>query len=115
MDLTHATHPPGAPRPCDSGPDMNEALHRVIIRRGIAEEFLDQVARQLAAHEPTAPLTTQGWTRALLHAANRVLNRYPRDVADAAADRALITAPPIRHDISRGEYALILRRSAKGL
>lgn len=116
VDRTSATLTPGAPRPGDSGPDMDEALRRARSAtpdqvRAVLLDTADQLtADQLTADDPADTITPTVWTAEVRDAA---AGRYGDGPTGQAVKLRLFTvAPSPRRFETRGEFALRIRAAA---
>ncbi|QXE36187.1 hypothetical protein KQY30_20020 [Streptomyces sp. GMY02] len=80
---------------------------------GEAREILLDIAARLASIRPTHAFT-DGRRMAMILTAVTNRRGYMTDAADELEAEVLQYAPPVDRAITRGEYALILRRSAGG-
>lgn len=93
--------------------DMDEALRRLIDQPSYAAQVLTVTARMLEL-DAAQPVTTLARERALDIAADTILRNLPAAVARDSMDRVYRALPPLA-PITRGEDALRLRATAKGL
>jgi hypothetical protein len=93
----------------------NEALRQALAQPSLAARLITAVAGHLSAHSPQDELTPTGWGRALTTATIQTFARIPETPAVCAAAKAVAALPPAFRGITRGEYALRLHSTARGL
>ncbi|MER6235932.1 hypothetical protein ABT185_07630 [Streptomyces clavifer] len=95
----------------------DQVLRRILVLPSLAAQLLNEAAAHLTDEEPTAPLTAGGWGFALALADSRVLSGYPQPIAQNAGNRAMSALSPELWATARtrGEWAIILRTTAKAL
>ncbi|QXE36956.1 hypothetical protein KQY30_24850 [Streptomyces sp. GMY02] len=80
---------------------------------GDAREILLNIANRLASVRPTHAFT-DGRRLAMILTAVTDRRGYMTDAADVLEAEVLRYAPPVDRAITRGEYALLLRKAAGG-
>ncbi|AZM54147.1 hypothetical protein DMA15_17520 [Streptomyces sp. WAC 01529] len=100
----HSTRPPAREHPYPD--DLAAAL------RADATELLAAIADKLAGHRPDDRMLED--TRLALACTYATRRRGFSEPADQLERMLLARMPRVERDITRGEYALILRRAAEG-
>lgn len=80
-----------------------------------AARLLEAAADRLTATDPDGRVTQVQLLARFTATAYAATPRLPEEQLHAAVREALHLAPPVRERITRGEYALLLRRAAQGV
>ncbi|MET7475095.1 hypothetical protein ABZT17_12140 [Streptomyces sp. NPDC005648] len=94
--------------------DPGEVLARVLSRPSHPAQIISATVVLLEQHGSTSPVTAGNLQTDLTAAEDAIVGTCPEAVRHTAAFRARSVLPPLA-DVSRGEYATLLRAAAREL